>query len=524
MVKSSILAKYNGAGIATAAMRHLQSLLVETGMAVKAFRCEKTTPFDFAATVQFADGTKKVILAEAKTLGEPRVIREIIGRITRQERRSTEYPIFVCPFISPRGRELCRDAGIGYLDLAGNCLLSWSGVHISHAVEENPFATTRPLHNLFSPRASRIVRALLYEPQRRWTQWDLSKSTGVSLGYANKIVRKMSEGHLLRFIKRKIHLASPHELLEQWLQKYDFSAHDATFCYSADPMQEIDRKLADYGSSTDSQYALTCFAGAEHRAPFTRFNQFHVYYSGDVPELIRHLSLKKVPTGANVVILRPVDDGVYYKMTKDNGINVVCDVQLYLDLMSLKGRGEDQARHLMEKTMPVLLGPLEDVESEVNFVRFREARDRGWQLADQGDHEAACVVFEQGLAFLKKITDRDVEKERLSMRLHYWLSAVHAAWNNLEKDYLNIADTLFQSQGEAERVAQKLNYNRGYLKLGLMVLYLVRAHFAEDEGLRKEMLKKAEQYYTVVKDSYTESHDRIAPVADKAWELRQRRF
>jgi len=63
------------------------------------------------------------------------------------------------------------------------------------------------------------------------------------------------------------------------------------------------------------------------------------------------LKLKKAPSGANVTLLAPYDEGVYYDSRELNGIQMASPIQVYLDLMSARGRGEEAAEELMQKVI-----------------------------------------------------------------------------------------------------------------------------------------------------------------------------
>ena len=84
-------------------------------------------------------------------------------------------------------------------------------------------------------------------------------------------------------------------------------------------------------------------------APFVRFMRFFSYIDGDIEDIAKALQLKKVETGANVTLLQPYDEGVFYRLQDINGINIVSDIQLYLDLKSYKGRGEEAAKAIFEQ-------------------------------------------------------------------------------------------------------------------------------------------------------------------------------
>jgi hypothetical protein len=97
------------------------------------------------------------------------------------------------------------------------------------------------------------------------------------------------------------------------------------------------------------RYGLALFSGARKVAPFVRFMKFFSYIEGDIEDIAKALQFKKVESGANVTLLQPYDDGVFYRLQDINGINVVSDIQLYLDLKSYKGRGEEAAQAIFEQ-------------------------------------------------------------------------------------------------------------------------------------------------------------------------------
>jgi hypothetical protein len=63
------------------------------------------------------------------------------------------------------------------------------------------------------------------------------------------------------------------------------------------------------------------------------------------------LRLKHVSSGANVMLLKPYDQGVFYGSTNCEGLMVVSDVQTYIDLKSCRGRGEEAADFLMQQVL-----------------------------------------------------------------------------------------------------------------------------------------------------------------------------
>jgi len=72
-------------------------------------------------------------------------------------------------------------------------------------------------------------------------------------------------------------------------------------------------------------------------------------FSGDLDQLKRELDLNAVPSGANLQILVPYDEDVYYKAEESDSARVANPIQIYLDLYNYAGRGREQAEFLGEK-------------------------------------------------------------------------------------------------------------------------------------------------------------------------------
>ena len=63
--------------------------------------------------------------------------------------------------------------------------------------------------------------------------------------------------------------------------------------------------------------------------------------------MTEQLGLKPVSSGANVTFLDPYDEGVLYGAQEVDRAPVVSPVQLYLDLMQTKGRGDEAASAIL---------------------------------------------------------------------------------------------------------------------------------------------------------------------------------
>jgi hypothetical protein len=63
------------------------------------------------------------------------------------------------------------------------------------------------------------------------------------------------------------------------------------------------------------------------------------------------LALKEVDSGANFTLIKPADEGVFYGVRFFKGIPVATPIQVYLELIGNKGRGQEAAEALLEEVI-----------------------------------------------------------------------------------------------------------------------------------------------------------------------------
>ena len=63
------------------------------------------------------------------------------------------------------------------------------------------------------------------------------------------------------------------------------------------------------------------------------------------------LGLKEVTSGANVSLIKPYDEGVFYADRAINEVWIASPIQVYLDLFGIKGRGEEAAQAILDEVI-----------------------------------------------------------------------------------------------------------------------------------------------------------------------------
>ena len=286
-----------------------------------------------------------IILAEYKSSGQPRMAREAALQIKYWlDRGLGDYGVFTAPYISPDVAAICKNAGIGYLDLAGNCLLSFETIYVHREGKPNSNIQRRELRSLYSPKAERILRVLLSRLQQSWKTESLAEAAQVSFGQVANVKKFLADRDWLAPNGEGIRLKNPGAVLDEWAAQYRFSRNQIMEFYSLSEVADCEYQLAEACQHQDIRYALTAFSGAARLAPAVRYQRAIAYVDGDVNALADVLGWKPVTSGANVSLLIPYDEGVFFENREVGGTQLVVPVQIYLDLQNYRGRGQEAAQ------------------------------------------------------------------------------------------------------------------------------------------------------------------------------------
>ncbi len=334
--------------------QQIQELLPETGLVtIEQYRLEKQALVDLVIDLKTKTGKTYEIWIEAKSQGLPRNIRLAISQLNSYMKgRKNIYGLVVAPFLSEVSRRICVESGFNYLDLSGNYLLKLPGIYMKSDGKPNKYPSTRPLRSVFSPKSTRLLRVLLNDPKKPWYVKDLAKTSNLSLGQVSNLKRELlNYDYLAETDGGKLILKSPEQLLLKWTEKYSYTNNEMASFYSLDDIGVIEDKIAQTASSQDLQYAFSLISGSMRVAPFLRLKRVFAYIEYDLAKFAEACQFKKVDSGANVILMRPYDEGVFYFKQKVENVSIVSDVQLYLDLNSYKERGQEAAEFILKERL-----------------------------------------------------------------------------------------------------------------------------------------------------------------------------
>ncbi len=314
---------------------------------------------DFSIELR-ADGDAWVLIGEVKADGQPRHVRgaalqvkDYVQRFAAVDARARAYPVVVAPFISPASAEICKEVGVGFADLSGNCHLAFGRVYIEKSAAENPFRKRRVQRSLFGAKSGRVLRLLLAEPHRVWRVVQLAEQAQVSLGQVSNLRRRLLDDEWAVVERGGLRLSKPRELLETWRQAHRLDPARSESCYTLLHGEALDKALraalAEAGNGAHA--VLASYSAGRWLAPFARVASLYLYADEQGEAVLRkHLRLEPPGKGANVSLMRPKDEGVFLdRIEAGKGVWCTSPIQTYLDLAASGERGAEAAEHLFNE-------------------------------------------------------------------------------------------------------------------------------------------------------------------------------
>jgi hypothetical protein len=310
---------------------------------------------DFALAVRSQSMNRRLV-CDLKPSGQPRFAREAclsLSEYVRCDKRA--YPVFIAPYIAPTAAAICDQYEVGYFDLAGNCRLTFDHVYIRREGFPNSSVQQRDLRTLYSPKAERVLRVLLTAGKRNWRMQELADEAQVSLGQTANVKKLLLDREWIESEEAGFRLRSLDAgvlpLLTEWAKNYRIERSTAGEYYSLKSLPEAEAQLTEASRQLKMRLAFSGFSGAVRFAPAVRYQRATAYVGGEIAALTDRVGLKPVSSGANVALIEPYDEGVFYGSKEVERAPVVSPVQIYLDLTQTKGRGEEAASAILEEVI-----------------------------------------------------------------------------------------------------------------------------------------------------------------------------
>ena len=274
---------------------------------------------------------------------DPKGVRQLLQTpaALRQETR-----VVVAPYLSEGTRSRLRDGGIGYLDLTGNAriVVSKPGLYIeTQGASQDPNREERPARSMRGTKTGRIVRALIDRKDPPGVR-ELATMTNSDAGYVSRVLSLLdSEALITRVGHGKIQSVDWPALLRRWAQEAPLESRGEVRTF-LDP-RGLSTLLARLAGSTE-RYAVSGSLAAAGFAPITAPRD-GVSWMRDVADAAKKLGLRATDSGANVMLLEPLDESAFEGAETRDGIWYAAPSQVAADLLTSPGRGPAEAEELI---------------------------------------------------------------------------------------------------------------------------------------------------------------------------------
>lgn len=317
---------------------------------------------DAVFIIATASSTRTVDV-EAKSSGEPRFIREASFRLADAARvRPGTYGVAVAPYISPESRQILRSQGQGWFDLAGNCFLSFDGIHIEiEKANENPFGSKRKQKSVFSPKSGRILKVLLNE-RRPLKGNEVASRAHVSTAQVSKVREVLLDREWATSDAAGIRIVQPVAMLQAWREEREpprLVAQGYTLYHGRALDTYLQTLFMKAAATPFNTVLLAGHSVARRVAPYSRTPGEFFYADRHGQELIReYLKLEPTEAGANVFIYEPDEDMMQLDSLalSPEPIRGTSLIQTYLDLSSMGDRDREAADYLFREKLARTLG------------------------------------------------------------------------------------------------------------------------------------------------------------------------
>ena len=311
---------------------------------------------DIVARIKVS-GRRHVLICEVKSAGQPRHVRLALLQLRNYmaDHAQDATPVFIAPYLSPDAQAMCREQGVGFLDLEGNARLVFDGVFIERQVASKPTADRRELKSLFKPKSAQVLRVMLRNPRRAWRVTDLAQAAAVSLGHVSNVRVGLLDREWAQVSEEGLFLSEPDALLDEWRDAYESPVGKRLAFYTTlhgSAFEQAARRVLRSGGEP-SLAAFASFSAAHWLAPYGRTGTQYFYADeAGLEQLKSTLKLSAISKGENVVVTVLKDSGLL-RDTVEPAPGAICtsEVQTYLDLANTGERGREAADHLRRERL-----------------------------------------------------------------------------------------------------------------------------------------------------------------------------
>ena len=197
----------------------------------------------------------------------------------------------------------------------------------------------------------RILSVNSFEKKPNLQLSTLAKKTNITPAMAARLVLRLKKSEYVD-IRRGIKVINPVRLMTAWGYNYSIREIERLEFVAAERPQYVMMKIATQARIEKLAYAFTLFSATEHVSPYVAPSDTYLYIlKKDIKEwqkLFREQNMLPTEKEGNVICLM-VDEDYFEGVWEVRDVMVVSIPQLYADLFSYGGRGEEAAIEVLNR-------------------------------------------------------------------------------------------------------------------------------------------------------------------------------
>ncbi len=198
-------------------LENLRSLPFLSKASLKPEHRQKGSQGDALLDLTTPRGRRRLRVEEKRSHLSHALVSDLIARASP---RATMPLILFAPYVSPEMGALLVSRGINFVDRAGNCRLDLGGSYVAHVQGRKLRQSFDAPGGIRAP-GFRLIFALLAEPDLlNASARDLARASGVSLGTAYNVLRRLEHDRMVVRTKSRRHLVRRDDLVDRWLAGY----------------------------------------------------------------------------------------------------------------------------------------------------------------------------------------------------------------------------------------------------------------------------------------------------------------
>ncbi len=206
---------------------------------------------------------------------------------------------------------------------------------------------------LIPQKLNSIIRILLVnwiEGKTSLTVPALAKKAGITAAMAKRLALRLEKSEYVK-ISRTVNVINPIKLTKAWGYAYSIRELERSEFIAAERPQYVMLKIANMARVSQLPYAFTLFSATEQVSPYVAPSDTYLYVlKNDLKQWETHFreqNMLPAEKGGNVICLLAEEEH-FEGVWPARDMKVTSLPQLYADLFSYGGRGEEAAEQIME--------------------------------------------------------------------------------------------------------------------------------------------------------------------------------